>query len=76
MELFVLFLSKSITFYHSSTAFSTRIKHKGQEYQIDLVDTAGQVYTIDIVTIEQNQVHQSHAFCLLDVPVHLEFLAS
>lgn len=24
-------------------AFSTHIKHRGQEYQIDLVDTAGQV---------------------------------
>ncbi|XP_065053988.1 GTP-binding protein Rheb-like [Rhopilema esculentum] len=36
--------------------FSTRIKHKGQEYQIDLVDTAGQdeysmisqAYTVDV----------------------------
>ena len=26
-------------------AFSTHIKHRGQEYQIDLVDTAGQVST-------------------------------
>lgn len=39
--MFIYLLSHSVLFYH--LAFHTKIKHKGQEYTIDVVDTAGQV---------------------------------